>query len=143
MESTEDIITVLGGRSAVGSEVHDARSLLRRIRKGLPYSSYEHVARLLSVNLREMGEVLALPKSTRVRRKQSLLRPSESDRLVRLARTLARAQHVLGSLENGAAWLQRRNRALGGEKPLSLLDTEIGERLVEDALGRLEHGVIG
>ena len=56
------------------------------------------------------------------------------DRLVRVARILASAEKTLGGLEKAALWLRRPNRALGGEVPLSLLDTEVGEQLVEDAL---------
>jgi uncharacterized protein (DUF2384 family) len=37
-------------------------------------------------------------------------------------------------------WLQRPNRALNGELPIRLLDTDIGARQVEDILGKIEHG---
>ncbi len=143
LEPTAEIVEVLGGSKTIGGRVRDSEGLRRRIRDGLPYASYEHVALLLAVSLKELGEVLDLPKSTRVRRKQGLLKPTESDRLVRVARVVARARHVLASPERAAAWMQRPNRALGGETPLRLLDTEVGEQLVEDVLGRLEHGVIG
>jgi putative toxin-antitoxin system antitoxin component (TIGR02293 family) len=143
MGSTADVVHILGGARAIGARGNDEESLLRRIRKGLPYSSYEHVARLLSISLQEMGDVLDIPKSTRVRRKQKLLKQAESDRLVRVATVLAHAHRALGSTEDAATWMRRPNRALGGETPLGLLDTEIGEQLVEDVLGRLEHGVIG
>lgn len=143
MTSTAEIVDVLGGREVLGAGVRTTDALLRRIRDGLPYASYEHVALLLAVNLQELGEVLDLPKSTRVRRKLGLLKPIESDRLVRVAGALALARRVLGSMERATSWMNRPNRALGGEAPLHLLDTEVGEQLVEDALGRLEHGVIG
>lgn len=86
--------------------------------------------------------VLAIPLRTLTRRKaERRLRPEESDRLVRLARILAQAVDVLGSTEKASQWLQRPNRALGGETPLSLLDTDLGSRQVEEVLGRIEHGV--
>ena len=34
------------------------------------------------------------------------------------------------------------NRALNGEIPVHLLDTDVGARQVEDLLGRIEHGVV-
>ena len=52
-------------------------------------------------------------------------------------------EKVLGDRVKASAWLQRRNRALGGEPPLSWLDTDLGSRQVEDILGRLAHGVTG
>ena len=45
--------------------------------------------------------------------------------------------------ENAAReWINRDNRSLGGESPLSLLDTEAGYELVLDTLGRIEYGVV-
>ena len=38
-------------------------------------------------------------------------------------------------------WLKQPNRALQGETPLSVLDTDIGSEMVTDLLGRIEHGV--
>lgn len=143
MAITRDIVEALGGRKIVGTKVDDAEALLMRIRQGLPYASYEHVAHLLEASLEEVGQVLNLPARTRARRKrEKRLEPGESDRLVRLARILATAGNVLGSPDKAAQWLRRPNRALGGEAPLHLLDTEVGEQLVQEVLGRLEYGVV-
>jgi putative toxin-antitoxin system antitoxin component (TIGR02293 family) len=140
--TTQEIVEALGGFDAMG-EVREAEGLRDLIRKGLPYASFEHVAEVLGVSLDVIGRVLGLPKTTRVRRKQGSLQPVVSDRLVRVAAAMASAERTLGSREKAAAWLRRPNRSLGGEVPLDLLDTEVGEQQVEDALGRLEHGVIG
>jgi uncharacterized protein (DUF2384 family) len=53
---------------------------------------------------------------------------------------LAKAQELLGD-ENGRGWVLSGNRGLGGEVPLSLLDTADGFTAVMDELGRLEYGV--
>ncbi|MFV2074337.1 MAG: antitoxin Xre/MbcA/ParS toxin-binding domain-containing protein [Thermoanaerobaculales bacterium] len=143
MSTSTGIIEALGGSKVLGGGISDMETLLERVREGIPYSSYEHMAGMLAINLQEMGSVLGLPKSTRVRRKGGRLQPVESDRLVRLAKVLAEAETVFGSWKPAAAWMRRENRALGGRSPLSLLDTGIGQGLVEDLLGRLEHGVIG
>lgn len=54
---------------------------------------------------------------------------------------LARAQEVLGTLDQAKAWLSSPNRALGGRRPDELLDTDIGAEEVKNLLGRIEHGV--
>ena len=47
-----------------------------------------------------------------------------------------------GDIQNPARrWLSSPQRALGGSTPLSLARTEVGAGLVEDLIGRLEHGV--
>jgi putative toxin-antitoxin system antitoxin component (TIGR02293 family) len=50
---------------------------------------------------------------------------------------------VLGTEDKAATWLSRPNRALNGEIPIRLLDTDVGARQVEDILGRIEYGVVG
>lgn len=75
------------------------------------------------------------------RKEQPRLTLVESNRLYRLARMKSRATQVLGSAEKAEQWLARPNPALGGETPVSLLDTDINARQVERVLGRIEHGV--
>ena len=88
--------------------------------------------------------MLRLPKSTMKARisKNDLLSASEQDRLYRTEKVLARACAVLEDDASAKAWVVRGNRALGGEAPLALLDTEVGYELVLDTLGRIEYGII-
>ena len=65
-----------------------------------------------------------------------------NQRLYRVARVAAHAFGVFGTEDNAASWLRRPNRALGGQAPIHLLDTDVGARQVEDTLGRLEHGIV-
>ena len=65
----------------------------------------------------------------------------ESDKLARVARAIAQAEETMQDATKAHAWLRRPNRALGGERPLDLLATEGGARLVEQTLGRIAHGV--
>ena len=65
----------------------------------------------------------------------------ESDRLYGMASVAARAMEVFGSREEGALWLRSPNHALDREIPLTLLDTEVGSRQVDEILGRIEYGL--
>jgi putative toxin-antitoxin system antitoxin component (TIGR02293 family) len=85
---------------------------------------------------------LGISESTFRRREFSgRLTPVESDRLYRMADAVVSAEEVLGNRDKAIAWLHTPNRALGGETPLSMLDTEVGYQRVRDILGRIEHGV--
>lgn len=142
MPATAGIVDVLGGREAGGRQVQTSEDLKAWIRGGLPFSSLETVMARFDLNRDEVSSTLDLPPRTLARRKQERrLRPAESDRLFRLARVAAQAAEVLGSEEKASRWLHAANRALGGEPPLSLLDTDLGARQVEEILGRIEHGV--
>jgi putative toxin-antitoxin system antitoxin component (TIGR02293 family) len=53
-----------------------------------------------------------------------------------------RAEKALGDAEKAGRWLRKPNRALGGTRPLDLLASDVGARMVERALTRIEHGVV-
>ena len=138
------ILEVLGGETVFrGSRRPDPVDLRTRIKSGLPYKSLESVRRRLQLTLPETATILQTPIRTLARRKRERkLQTVESDRLVRLARVAAHAVAVFGDESTTAAWLRRPNRALGGEMPFRLLDTEVGTGQVEDLLGRLEYGIV-
>jgi putative toxin-antitoxin system antitoxin component (TIGR02293 family) len=142
LPNTDHIIDALGGRKALGRKISSLEEMRRALREGLPYRSLEAVAAKFAIAGAELSAALHLPPRTIARRKKTEVLPAdESDRLFRLARIAAEAARVLGSEDKAARWLHARNRALGNQTPLSLLDTEIGAQQVEAVLGRVEHGV--
>ena len=64
----------------------------------------------------------------------------ESDRAVRLARVLAQAEVVFGQVEKSMAWLRHPLKRFEGNTPLAMLATDIGSRLVEEALVQIDEG---
>jgi len=123
--------------------VDDLLELAPIIRNGLPANAFTAVAAKLELSVQATAESLGLAKRTiarRIERKQPLA-AEESERVVRLARVFAQAMTTLGSAEKARRWVQKPNRALGGEAPLRLLDTDIGAGAVLEELGRIEHGV--
>ena len=135
------VVKALGGRRALGNDVGTVHELADRSRAGLPYPALESLQERFGLAREEVASTLRVPLRTLARRKQARrLSPGESDRLVRLARIAAQAADVLGSDEKAGHWLHRPNRALGGQTPLALVDTDLGAREVESVLGRIEHG---
>jgi putative toxin-antitoxin system antitoxin component (TIGR02293 family) len=139
------IVDVLGGAKVFRGRSQPTLAELRvRIQEGFPYSALQSIRERLELSLPEAAHVLHTPLRTLARRRQDRkLQASESDRLYRLARVAGQAVQVFGAEDRAVQWLRRPNRALNGETPLLLLDTEVGTRQVEDALGRLEFGVTG
>ncbi len=86
---------------------------------------------------------LVVPRRTFERRRDENepLTVVESDRLLRVIRIAVYAADVLGTESKARAWLRASNRSLRGKAPIALLETDVGARLVERALGRIEHGV--
>jgi putative toxin-antitoxin system antitoxin component (TIGR02293 family) len=145
MTETECVMDLLGGRKVFNGRGPSTTMQLReRVRAGLPYRSLESIRVRLNLPLSEAAAVLGVPLRTLARRRhRRRLDARESDRLYRWARIAGHDVGALGTDQKAAAWLRRPNRALSGEAPLALLDTDIGARQVEDVLGRIERGVVG
>jgi putative toxin-antitoxin system antitoxin component (TIGR02293 family) len=144
MTATEYVLDVLGGASVFkGRTVPTSTELRERIKRGLPYRALESVRERLRLSVPEAASVLHMPPRTLARRRQTRkLDGDESDRLYRIARVAAQAFAVFSTEDNAATWLRRPNRALNGESPIHLLDTDVGARQVEDVLGRIAHGIV-
>jgi len=138
------IVEELGGEAALGRPLSDDGDLRSAIREGFPKSVVSSVMESAGLTLRELSQSLHLsPRSLQRRGQQGRLARHESDRLYRLARVLALARHYIGDKDRAARWLRRPNRALGGNAPLELMDTEAGARAVENVLGRIAYGGLG
>ena len=144
MTTTEYVIHVLGGSKVFrGRALPTSAQMRDRINDGLPFSSLESVRERLHLSVPEATAVLQMPARTFARRRSSRkLAADESDRLYRLARIAAQAFGVFGTEEKASSWLRRPNRALNNERPMRLLDTDVGSRQIEDILGRIAHGVV-
>jgi putative toxin-antitoxin system antitoxin component (TIGR02293 family) len=137
------IAEVLGGRKSLRQKVETSSDLAKATRAGLSVDSLDTLAEELSIQRLAVARLLGISERTLTRRATSSgrLTAAESDRVVRLARILALAKETLGSMEKASRWLQTRNRALEGDRPIDRLDTDIGVRSVEQILGRIEYGL--
>jgi putative toxin-antitoxin system antitoxin component (TIGR02293 family) len=132
----------LGGKKVLRREITSDLELAKAVSKGLPSGSLDYVlAEWAGLQATVYGVVGQVRTLQRKRAKSKRLSPAESDRLARLARILVRAEQALGDEEKAHRWLSKANRALGGQSPLTLLDSDAGALVVERVLGRIEHGV--
>ena len=113
--------------------------LVSYARRGLPARSFGRLCEVLDVPRERVARVVQIPLRTLARR--TVLKPDESERILRIGRLYDLACEVLGSPAAARRWLSRPVQALGGAVPLEHADTEPGAREVEDLLGRVEHGV--
>jgi putative toxin-antitoxin system antitoxin component (TIGR02293 family) len=132
----------LGGPHVLNRVVESDFDLVEAIEGGLPIAAVESVVRDGTFSAGEIYE-LVLPRRTLTHRKAKgqPLTSEESDRLTRAVRLAARAEEAIGNVESAGRWLRKPNRALLGRRPLDLLESDVGARMVEQVLGRIEHGL--
>ena len=135
-------IALLGGPRVLVSTPRSPLDWIALIRRGLPSSAVDALTSATHLSKSELAAAVGIPERTLARRKrEGRLTSEESSRLVRLARVVARGEEVFEDLGAAVDWLKTPNASLGGNAPLSLLDTDIGAESVMDTLGRIEHGV--
>ena len=141
------VATKLGGRRVLRADITSELDLAAAVRAGLPSSALDFLLAELAEWVDSQADVYRVVGSARtLQRKRTnrlALSADESDRLARLARLLVRAEEALGDVEKSRRWLSSPNRSLGGQRPLTLLDSDAGALAVERVLGRIEHGVYG
>lgn len=142
MTNSEEVVATLGGVEALGRQIESTDDLIGLVRSGLPFAAFNEVCNQLSLPTETLGSILGLSADALADRRQAgILQADESDRLYRVARIAARAFATFGSHEKARQWLHRPNRALVGQTPFSLLDTDLGVGRIDEVLGRIEHGV--
>jgi putative toxin-antitoxin system antitoxin component (TIGR02293 family) len=118
--------------------------LIEAIRHGLPKQALERLAKALRVKILDLEIILPVSRRTLQRYEQQDVKflPKElSDHMLQVAKVYARAGEVFEDEERALEWLQAPIVALGGQIPMSLLDTSAGVDLVLIELGRIEYGV--
>lgn len=135
-------VTLLGGSKTLQLKGTGPLAWVVAIRKGFPIAALDSFRQNIDATNAELAQALGTSvRSLAGRRHKGVLSASESERLLRLAKVVVRAESVFDDVDNGLNWLREPNISLGGEPPISLLDTDIGTELVRDVLGRIERGV--
>lgn len=139
---TGAVVEVLGGLRALKREIRTTADLAEAVETGLPLASLGIVVRRVAGEGRQATELThrVVPKTT-LQRRHDRLSPDESQRLERLARLTALAERVWDDPEPAHEFLVSSQPQLGGERPVDLIRTDLGTRLVEDLLWSLEYSL--
>jgi putative toxin-antitoxin system antitoxin component (TIGR02293 family) len=115
--------------------------LARIVEDGLPVNSLS-LLKDKGLTFSEISKMVISPRTLKHRKARGEhLSLEETDRMIRVARIVALAENVFGSLEKALLWLRSPDDRLDDRNPLSMLHTESGGRLVENMLWQLDEGV--
>lgn len=98
---------------------------------------------VLGFSLHKMAELFPISERTLQRYgSDKLLDQSVTEHLLDVAMVVTRGTEVLGSKLTFPSWLESPVMALENQTPMELLDSRFGVKLVQDELGRIEHGIV-
>ncbi len=142
----ERVAEILGGRKLLLREVCTARDLRDVVESGLPIGALDRtVERVFGRTGEAEGfKYRIVPRTTLNRRRgqpRAKLTLEESERTARLARITALAEYVFEDGEPAREFLTSVQPALGGERPVDLIRSDLGTREVEDLLWGLEYAL--
>jgi putative toxin-antitoxin system antitoxin component (TIGR02293 family) len=115
---------------------------VRAIRNGLPAQAFVGVANVLNLTVEQLAEILGASARTinDRRKKRRRLSTADSEKLVHVARVWHQAKRIFSSDGAAADWLKSPAQTLNGQRPIELLDTDIGARTIESILNGIAYG---
>ena len=140
------VAALLGGAKVLRHPLRDPLDVHEALSQGLPRGALTHLVGHVSV-LRDpaaLEQAVGVSQRTVQRFKlapDKRLSPEQSGRAWKFAEILAKATEVLGSQEEAEDWLKRPAMALNQQRPIDLLATPAGAKLVETLLMRIQYGV--
>ncbi|MCK5202014.1 MAG: DUF2384 domain-containing protein [Spirochaetales bacterium] len=140
MQIAEAVPRYLGLSKSV--QIRNDLDLITIIRERLSRNNFNFVRGELKMSLKEFSSTLRISEKTIQRYKEDeLLNENVSEGLVEIAEIIAMGVEVLGNKSEFLDWLHSPVISLGSNKPVSLLDTHHGRKLLINELGRIEHGI--
>jgi putative toxin-antitoxin system antitoxin component (TIGR02293 family) len=119
-----------------------AEVMIKYARTGIDMTFIKQTMDRLRLSLKEIADILHISLRTLQRYKDDTkLDTDASSKVIYLKKLESTGVRVFGSYDAFAKWLRTPILALDGFTPLSYLDTPFGFELVEQTLGRIEHGI--
>lgn len=139
------VMDLMGGRKVLKAEPLSRADVHELIQTGLPTRSVSAlVGGALLLRSEQMLEAIGISLRTFQRFKvdrDGSLSSEQSDRAWRLSELLVKATELFGSRQEAERWFDTPAPALDRKKPIELMTSSVGARMVEQLLGRIEYGV--
>ena len=136
------IAAILYGTQPGPNPVRSLGDLRTAVEAGLPKQALARTVAYAVADpaeARRVSERLVPPAT--LRRRGATLSPGEGERVARLARVTATAEHLLGEVDDARDFLATPHPLLGGARPLDLAQSELGAQQVEEVLWRMAYGI--
>lgn len=89
-----------------------------------------------------LSTILSVARATLINKKGTAkFDEAQSERILALADIYAYGYEVFEDKEKFNHWISEPNKALGGQRPLELLNTQFGREEVKRLIGRIDYGI--
>jgi putative toxin-antitoxin system antitoxin component (TIGR02293 family) len=112
---------------------------IRVIRNGIPPNEFRKTARRIGLAQNELAQKLGLSPRTLASRKTKL-NAEETEKTIRTKQIFDQAIKAFGSEEEARIWFTTPAYGLEDQKPIDLLDTDLGAAHVRSLLSAIEYG---
>lgn len=145
-DNLQQVTRLLGGSRLLARDPSTALEAHDLILAGLPGASLIYFIDHLIVlrHSSDLERAMGMSVRTLQRRKDApsrTLTQEQSGRTWKFAEIPAKAINTFGSQEKAEQWLRQSAIGLDQRRPIDLLSTPAGIELIEDLLGRIDHGV--
>jgi len=143
----QQVARLLGGERVVRRQLNSPLDVHEVLVRGLPETAVLHLIKNLVAAHSTASIEKAFGMSIRTiqrRKKRGPVKPlsqEQSGRTWKFAEILTKATTVFGTQQEAEQWLERPAIGLNQHRPIDLLATTAGAKIVEDFLDRLEYGV--
>lgn len=121
--------------------INQRTDLIGIARKGIQTKYIEQIQKFTSLSDKELSSILPISQRQLFRYPSDhKLNKEITSHLIQIIELFQKGFKLFGE-EKFKIWIRTSNKVLNDNKPIEIMDTSIGIELVEDVIGRIEHGV--
>ncbi len=123
---------------------NDVFRLINATREGVEFETFYEFSVTYPLNSMDWSRILNMSERTiqRHKREKKKFDSIHTEKLLMIMLLFKKGTEVFGSPTNFLAWINSKDIALGGVKPINLMDNSFGINMVKEELIRIEHGVL-
>ena len=121
--------------------INQRTDLISIVRIGIQTKYLSEIQKFTQLNDKELIAILPISQRQLERYSKShKLNKEITSHLIQLIELFQKGHKLFGE-EKYNKWIRTPNKILDNNQPLEIMDTSIGIEMIEDVLGRIEHGV--
>ena len=133
----------LGGENVIKQPIRSDFDIISLSNDGITKASLDALIGHLGISKKAFSENILDASVKTLERKKSTdkLDKRTSSHIIEIAKVVEHAFEVFGDEKKVISWLNTPNRALNNTKPVDLFYLSTGLHMVNNILGRIEHGI--